>query len=195
MSRFDPTHRTKLVIDEWGVWYPPGEEIAPAYILSQPVTLRDALHTAITLDIFNRHAEKIAMANVAQTINCLHSLFLAQEENYVRTPPFYVFEMFRSHMNARLVPMRLKVADLTVSVPQGSAKMTGLSGSASIRDKRLTVTLTNPSLDSGRHSPHSTRRRSPHKRKRQRRGAYAQRHERRQHLSGCPIKWCPRLWL
>jgi len=147
MSRLDPTHRTKLVIDEWGVWYPPGEEIGPAYILSQPVTLRDALHTAITLDIFNRHAEKIAMANVAQTINCLHSLFLAREEKYVRTPPFYVFEMFRPHMNARLVPMRLKVADLTVSVPQGSAKIAALSGSASIRDKRLTVTLTNPSLD------------------------------------------------
>ncbi|MGH9961769.1 MAG: alpha-L-arabinofuranosidase C-terminal domain-containing protein [Pyrinomonadaceae bacterium] len=62
------------MIDEWRVWYPPGEEISPEYILSQPVTLRDALHTAITFDIFNRHAEKIAMANVAQTVNCLHSL-------------------------------------------------------------------------------------------------------------------------
>jgi alpha-L-arabinofuranosidase len=101
----------------------------------------------MTFDIFNRHAEKIEMANVAQTINCLHSLFLAQEDKYVRTPPYYVFEMYRPHMNGRLVPMRAKVADLTVTVPQGSAKMAGLSGSASIQDKRLTVTLTNPSLD------------------------------------------------
>ena len=78
MGKYDPDHRTKLVIDEWGVWYQPGEEIGPGYILSQPVTLRDALHTAITFDIFNRHADKIEMANVAQTVNCIHSLFLAQ---------------------------------------------------------------------------------------------------------------------
>ncbi len=50
MAKFDPQHHTKLVLDEWGVWYQPGEEIAPGYILSQPVTLRDALHTAITFD-------------------------------------------------------------------------------------------------------------------------------------------------
>jgi alpha-N-arabinofuranosidase len=71
---------TKLVIDEWGVWYQLGEEISPDYILSRPVTLRDALHTAITFDIFNRRADKIDMANVAQTINCIHSLFLALED-------------------------------------------------------------------------------------------------------------------
>ena len=47
------------------------------YILSQTITLRDALHAAMTFDIFNRHADKIEMANVAQTINCLHSLFAA----------------------------------------------------------------------------------------------------------------------
>ena len=29
MGKYDPDHRTKLVIDEWGVWYKPGEEIAP----------------------------------------------------------------------------------------------------------------------------------------------------------------------
>jgi alpha-L-arabinofuranosidase len=78
MGTLDPEHRTKLVIDEWGVWYPPGEEITPTSILSQPLTLRDALHTALTFDAFNRHADKIEMANVAQTVNCLHSLFLAR---------------------------------------------------------------------------------------------------------------------
>jgi alpha-N-arabinofuranosidase len=72
MGKHDPQHRTKLVIDEWGVWYQPVEEITPDYILSQPVTLRDALHTAITFDIFNRHADKIEMASIAQTVNCIH---------------------------------------------------------------------------------------------------------------------------
>src|SRR5262245_28989291 len=148
MGKYDPQHRTKLVIDEWGVWYQPGEEITPGYILSQPVTLRDALHTAITFDIFNRHADKIEMANVAQTVNCIHSLFLALEDKYTRTPPYYVFEMYRPHMGARLLPMQVRVDDLSVPVQEGTVKMAGLTGSASIREKRLTVTLTNPNVNS-----------------------------------------------
>jgi alpha-N-arabinofuranosidase len=44
------------------------------------------VHTAMAFDIFNRHAGKLAMANVAQTINCIHSLFLAQGDKYWRTP-------------------------------------------------------------------------------------------------------------
>jgi alpha-L-arabinofuranosidase len=148
MGKFDPDHRTKLVIDEWGVWYRPGEEIAPAYILSQPVTLRDALHTAITFDIFNAHADKIEMANVAQTINCIHSLFLALEDKYTRTPPYYVFEMYRPHQGAHSVPMRVRGETLTVPVQTGTAKIAALTGSASIREKQVTVTLVNPSVDS-----------------------------------------------
>ena len=147
MGRFDPEHRTRFVIDEWGNWYKGGTELAPAYILSQAITLRDALHTAITFDVFNRHAEKIEMANVAQTINCLHSLFAAVEDKYTRTPAYYAFEMYRPHMGARLVPMRIQAPELSVPLLSGSAKLAALSGSASIRDKQVCVTLTNPSLD------------------------------------------------
>ena len=86
MGKFDAAHRTKLVIDEWGVWYAPGSEITPAYILSETITLRDAVHTGMTFDIFNRQPDKIAMANVAQSVNCIHSLFLAQGDKFVRTP-------------------------------------------------------------------------------------------------------------
>jgi alpha-N-arabinofuranosidase len=135
------------VIDEWGNWYRGGTELQPSYILSQAITLRDALHTAITFDAFNRHADKVAMANVAQTINCLHSLFFAVADKYVRTPVYYAFEMYRPHMGARLVPMQLKVPALEVPLLSGRATLPGLSGSASIRDRSLCVTLTNPSLD------------------------------------------------
>ncbi|HVR71891.1 MAG TPA: alpha-L-arabinofuranosidase C-terminal domain-containing protein [Vicinamibacteria bacterium] len=146
MGRHDPEHHTKFVIDEWGNWYRGGTELGPAYLLSQTITLRDALHAAMTFDIFNRHAEKIEMANVAQTINCLHSLFAAVEDRYTRTPAYYAFEMYRPHMGARLVPMRIEVPELAVPLLAGSATLAGLSGSASIRDRRVTVTLTNPSV-------------------------------------------------
>jgi alpha-N-arabinofuranosidase len=146
MGRFDPQHRTKLVIDEWGNWYRGGTELGPEYILSQTITLRDALHAAMTFDAFNRHADKIEMANVAQTINCLHSLFAAVGDRYTRTPAYYAFEMYRPHMGGRLVRVRIDVPALTVPLLEGSARLPGLSGSASVRDESLTVTLTNPSL-------------------------------------------------
>src|SRR6476620_4701471 len=123
MGKVDTKRRTKLIVDEWGVWYKPGEELAPNYILSQPITLRDGLHTALTFDIFNRHADKIAMANVAQTINCLHSLFLAHEDAFVRTPVYYVFQMYRSHMNGRLVPIEVGGTEQTVTAEEGAARM------------------------------------------------------------------------
>jgi alpha-L-arabinofuranosidase len=148
MGKYDTKHHTKLIVDEWGVWYKPGEEIDPRYLLSQPLTLRDALHTAVTLDVFNRHADKIAMANVAQTINCIHSLFLAQGDRFVRTPVFYVFDMYRNHMRSRMASMRIRCEELKVASRNGSTTMPGLSGSASVKEKTMNVTLTNPSLDS-----------------------------------------------
>jgi len=102
----------------------------------------------VTFDVFNRHADKVAMANVAQTINCLHSLFLAQGDRYTRTPVYGVFEMYKNHMGALSVPLRVRCEELTVPASGGSVKMPGLSGSASLKDGRLTVTMTNPSLDS-----------------------------------------------
>ncbi len=151
MGQVNPAHKTRFVIDEWGNWYPPGEEIGPQYILSQPMTLRDALHTGITFDIFNRHTEKIAMANVAQTINCIHSLFLAREDQFIRTPAYYVFEMYRSHMGAQLVPMMIGAPQFTAPVLGGTVKMPGLAGSASLQPgaRAVTITLTNASLSDG----------------------------------------------
>jgi alpha-L-arabinofuranosidase len=149
MGKYDPEHHTKLVIDEWGNWYRGGTELGPEYILSQASTLRDALHTAMTFDIFNRHAGKIEMANVAQTINCLHSLFAAVGDKYTRTPTYSAFEMYRPHMGGRLVPAKIDFPDRTVPLLEGSGRLPGLSGSASVRDKSLTVTLTNPSLEEG----------------------------------------------
>ncbi len=136
------------MVDEWGVWYRRGEEIGPAYLLSQPLTLRDALHTAVTFDVFNRHADKIAMANVAQTINCIHSLFLAQGDRFVRTPVYYIFEMYRGHMRSQLAQLHIRCDELQVPSRAGTATMPGLSGSASVNGKTVTVTITNPSLDS-----------------------------------------------
>ena len=166
MGKYDPQHRTKFVIDEWGNWYRGGTELGPEYILSQTITLRDALHTAMTFDIFNRHADKIEMANVAQTINCLHSLFLPRRETSTPArPPTTPSRCTGPTWARRLVPVTINLPEMTVPVLEGTAKLPRLSGSASVRDKSLTVTLTNPSLeDRGGHTHSSGWRREPARR-------------------------------
>ena len=68
MGEFDRERAIKLVVDEWGPWYRPGSEMTAIDQLEQTPTLRDAVFSGMTLDIFNRNPEKVAMANCAQLI-------------------------------------------------------------------------------------------------------------------------------
>ncbi len=149
MGKYYKSHRTRFVIDEWGAWYRAGAtDLAPTYLLSQVCTLRDALHAAITFDVFQRHADKIEMANVAQTVNCIHSLFWGIEDKFIRTPTYYTFEMYRPHMEGRLVPLSIAAPDLKIVRKSGDgAALAMVAGSASVREDRVTLTLTNASLD------------------------------------------------
>jgi alpha-N-arabinofuranosidase len=73
---------------------------------------------------------------------------LTHGEHFVRTPVYYVFEMYRAHMGGRQVSVANPVAELNVPVLAGQARLPGLSASASISERRMTVTLTNPSTQS-----------------------------------------------
>jgi alpha-L-arabinofuranosidase len=158
----------KLVVDEWGAWYGKGTELAPEYNLSQQSTMRDALLTGITLDIFQRHADKVAVANVAQSINCIHSLMLAQGDNFTVTPTFHVFQMYLPHSGAQAVRAEFTAPSIlnplaNAPIPAGGNSyrgsldavktLAGLSGSASVspssNGNRLTLTVVNPHLDKG----------------------------------------------
>ena len=103
MGELDRRHRVKLVVDEWGAWYREGSEVHPSHLFGQQSTMRDALLAALTLDTFHRHADKVAMANVAQLVNCLQSLFLAHEDRFLATPTFDVFEMYGAHVGGQSV--------------------------------------------------------------------------------------------
>ena len=108
LGEFDPKHTVKLVIDEWGSWHPEGTEINKRHLFEQMSTLRDALVAALTLDTFNRHADKVDMANVAQLVNNLHSLFLADGDKFVATPNFHVYAMYRPHQGANGVRIEVR---------------------------------------------------------------------------------------
>ena len=163
-SEGQPT--VKLVVDEWGAWYGKGTELGSVYNLSQQSTMRDALLTGITLDIFQRHADKVAVAAVAQSINCLHSLMLAQGDKFTVTPAFHVFKMYLPHSGAQAVRAEFNAPSIrnplgNAAIPVGGNShrgsleavktLAGLSGSASIstsgNGKLLTLTVVNPHLD------------------------------------------------
>ena len=144
MAEFDRAHRVKLVVDEWGAWHREGTEVAPHHLFGQQSTMRDALLAALTLDTFHRHADKVAMANVAQLINCLHALFLAHEDRFVATPTFHVFEMYGQHVDGRAVRSLFSAPRISYARLNGPAAIWGLGGSATLKDRTLTLTVVNP---------------------------------------------------
>ena len=103
MGETDPQHRIKLIVDEWGAWHTQNPMLPPGYLFGYPGTMRDAVVAGLTLDTFNRHADKVVMANVAQLINTIHSLFIAYEDKFTVTPNFHVFEMYAAHQGGQSV--------------------------------------------------------------------------------------------
>jgi alpha-N-arabinofuranosidase len=150
MSEFDPEHRVKLVVDEWGPWYRPGSEATPGDLFEQTPTLRDAVFSGMTLDIFNRNPEKVAMANCAQLINCLNSLYLAHEDKFIVTPVGHVFDLYASHQDGQSLRTIFSAPTLNYDRDGSPATFWGLRGSASVRDKSLTITVVNPSVSEPR---------------------------------------------
>jgi alpha-L-arabinofuranosidase len=150
LSEFDHQHRVKLVVDEWGPWYRPGSEATPGDQLEQMPTLRDAVFSGMTLDIFNRNPEKVAMANCAQLINCLNSLYLAHEDKFVITPVGHVFDLYSSHQGGEALRTVFSAPNVHYDRDGQSASYWGLKGSASVRDKNLTITAVNPSTSEPR---------------------------------------------
>jgi alpha-N-arabinofuranosidase len=149
MSEADTPHRVKLVVDEWGAWYRPGSEVDPTHLFGQQSTIRDAVLAGLSLDTFNRHADKVAMANVAQLVNCLHALFLAHEDRFVTTPTYHVFALYRAHQGGRAVRTVFSAPSINYARNGKPATLAGLSGSASLHDRSLVLTVTNPDAREG----------------------------------------------
>ena len=143
MSKYDPEHKVKLIVDEWGTWFQVEEGTNPGFLYQQN-TMRDAIVAALNLNIFNRHCDRIAMANIAQVVNVLQAVVLTEGAKIVKTPTYYVFEMYKRHQNATLVDCFL---DVPVKECEGYT-IPLVSSSASVNETgELTITLANASLE------------------------------------------------
>jgi alpha-N-arabinofuranosidase len=147
LAEFDPQHHIKLVVDEWGAWYKPGSQVDPSHLLGQQITMRDAVMSALTLDTFNRHPDKVSMANCAQLINCLNSLFLAHEDRFITTPVFHVFEMYTAHQGGEGLRTVFHAPTANYQRDGKPASLWSLNGSASLREKTLTLTVANVDVE------------------------------------------------
>ncbi|MFZ0419506.1 MAG: alpha-L-arabinofuranosidase C-terminal domain-containing protein [Candidatus Sulfotelmatobacter sp.] len=112
MDKYDPDKKVALVVDEWGGWYAPLPGSNPGFLVQQN-SLRDAILTALNLNIFARHADRVRMANIAQMINVLQAMIRTDKEKMVLTPTYYVFKMYVPFQDATLVPLAFGAGQYT----------------------------------------------------------------------------------
>ena len=141
MDQYDPEKRVGLMVDEWGAWHEVEPGTNPRFLYQQN-TLRDALVASITLDIFNRHCERVTMANIAQTVNVLQAMVLTEGEKMLLTPTCHVFEMYKVHHDALLLPLDLQCEQYRC----GEESIPALSASAT-RDDGGSIHITLSNLD------------------------------------------------
>ncbi|MEU8661446.1 alpha-N-arabinofuranosidase [Actinoplanes philippinensis] len=142
MDCYDPNRTVGLVLDEWGTWFDVEPGTNPGFLYQQN-TLRDALVASVHFDVFHRHADRLVMANIAQTVNVLQAMILTDPDTnaLVLTPTYHVFRMNRAHQDA--TSLRVDVRTPPPSRPVGDTTLTTVSMSASHRDGRLLISLSN----------------------------------------------------
>ncbi len=137
MDKYDPEKKIALVVDEWGGWY---DEVKGGGVLYQQNTMRDAMIAGTTLNTFNNHADRVRMANLAQTINVLQAVILTDGNKLLLTPTYHVMKMYNVHQDATLVPSEI-TGNTTYKV--GDKTLPAISVSSSTANGKTNVSLVN----------------------------------------------------
>jgi alpha-N-arabinofuranosidase len=140
LDRHDPKGQVGISFSEWGAWWARDEK-RPSN-LYQANTLRDAVIAGLSLNIFQNHAARVRMANIAQMVNVLQSLILTDKENILLTPTYHVFDLYQGHQGATLLPTDVASPDYS----RNGVKIPPLSVSAS-RAANGGMTLSMVNLD------------------------------------------------
>jgi alpha-N-arabinofuranosidase len=139
MDHYDPERKVALVVDEWGNWFDPTPGSNPGFLVQQN-TMRDAVSAALTLHIFQRHAGRVRMANIAQMVNVLQAMIMTDGPRMVVTPTYHAFEMLSVHQGATSLPTEVAGPDYV----GGPERVAQVDASASRgRDGLIHVSLVN----------------------------------------------------
>ena len=139
MDKYDPQKKIGLFVDEWGAWYDVEPGTNPGFLFQQN-TMRDAVIAGLNLNIFQNHADRVKMANIAQMINVLQAMILTDKERMLLTPTYHVFDMYQPFQGATFLPSELEAPDYRlgdISIPAVSAS------SARGADGKIVLSLIN----------------------------------------------------
>jgi len=143
MDKYDPERKVDLLVDEWGTWWEVEPGTNPGHLYQQN-TMRDAIVAALSLNIFHKYTYRLKMCNIAQVVNVLQSMVLTQGDKMVLTPTYYVFEMYKKHMDAEYIPVEYPTE---IVATNDKGEVPNLSVSASRKDGVMNVTMVNATLD------------------------------------------------
>jgi alpha-N-arabinofuranosidase len=141
MTKYDPQKRVALVVGEWGIWTDPEPGTNPRFLYQQN-SLRDAIIAGSELNIFNNHCDRVKMAQLAQTVNVLQALILTEGPKMILTPTYHVFDMYKVHHDAKMLPVKFTSPDYTL----GNQTLPALNVSAS-QDSLGVVHITLVNID------------------------------------------------
>ena len=139
MDQYDPEKKIGMIIDEWGTWFTCEPGSNPGFLYQQN-TVRDALVAGVTMNIFNKHCDRVKMACIAQTVNVLQAMILTEGEKMIKTPTYYVFHMYRHHQGANLISSELTGVE---DIGMGEWYVPQVTESVSEKDGIITITLNN----------------------------------------------------
>ena len=143
MNKYDKEGRVDLIIDEWGSWYDVEPGTNPGFLYQQN-TMRDALIAGINLNIFNKHSNRVKMANLAQIVNVLQAVILTEGEKMILTPTYHVFNMYKDHQEATLLESYIETKEIGL---EEDNLVPNLHESASIDENgRVIITINNLSI-------------------------------------------------
>lgn len=143
MDQYDPEKAIGLIVDEWGTWFDVEPGTNPGFLYQQN-TMRDALVAAITLNIFNKHCDRVKMACIAQMVNVLQSVILTEGDKMLLTPTYHVFHMYKGHQGAELLESSFGEEQM---VGTGEIKVPALQESVSFqKDGSILATVANLSV-------------------------------------------------
>ncbi|WP_346839558.1 alpha-L-arabinofuranosidase C-terminal domain-containing protein [Microbulbifer sp. SAOS-129_SWC] len=140
LDKNDPDKKLGFYVDEWGTWYNPEQGREPGFLYQQN-TLRDAVVAALNFNIFQRHAERVRMTNIAQMVNVLQAMILTDKDKMLLTPTYHVYDMYQVFQDATSLPLEIEHPQ---SYQLGDTRVPGISASAARgQDGKLYLSLVN----------------------------------------------------